>query len=116
MVRQSMILGMMGLLCALPGCKNPYRDAVTETVKQSHWGELQECGRELEARTPGQHGVVTVAIEVQPDGKVSRTGFGKGDDVKDEAMRECIRQKSLNWQLPANTSGNPELIEIQFKL
>lgn len=117
MLRTSqMIIAGVSLCAALSGCKNAYHDEVRQAIHDTRRPELKQCADELRTRTPGAAGDVTLAVEVQPDGKVQRSAFGKSDGIKDEGFRECVRQKVVQWTLPPPKSGQVELVEYRFKI
>lgn len=117
MLRTSQMIIVGASLCAaLSGCKNAYHDQIRQAIHDTHRPELKQCADELRTRTPGASGDVTLVVEVQPNGQVQRAAFGKGDGIKDEAFRGCVRQKAVGWTMPPPQSGQIELVEYRFKI
>lgn len=108
----SLSLGLLAVL-ASTGC-NSYKKTGVEAVRTNK-GDIDACVSELKNRTPGAQGEMGLKFEIAPNGKVNRFIFSK-DEVKDPAFTECVKQRAIQWQLPAPPSGKMEVFEYGFKV
>ncbi|HMY57091.1 MAG TPA: AgmX/PglI C-terminal domain-containing protein [Pseudomonadota bacterium] len=98
-------------LVVLAGCHG-YKDTGIATVRQNN-NDLKSCLQEASARNPNLKGMMELAFEIGPDGKVNRFGFAK-DEYKDQMLSDCVKAKATTWQFPAPPSGKMEQFTYKF--
>jgi len=91
-----------------------YKDTAIQGIRQNR-ADIQACIAEAAQRNSALKGGMEMKLEVAPTGKINQFAFSK-DEVKDPQFSDCIKNRAIQWQLPAPPSGKMETFEYKFNV
>ena len=111
--RPAVVLAAMGCSLALFACHS-YKDTAIQGIRENR-DDIKTCISEGVQRNAQLKGAMEMRIQVAPNGKINQFAFSK-DEVKDPQFSECIKNRAIQWQLPAPPSGKMETFEYKFNV